>query len=114
MAPIHDDRARAAAVAHCPPYNALSGEQAVARRIGARARGFRGHGECTGSVHERSKIRRGKYRDRWGLRARLHARLGKLANVPNGLPRLEAYMEEMYARPRAPMRIKEAFASIRR
>jgi glutathione S-transferase len=38
----------------------------------------------------------------------------KLANVLNGLPRLEAYMEEMYARPRAPMRIKEAFASIRR
>jgi glutathione S-transferase len=38
----------------------------------------------------------------------------KLANVLDGLPRLEAYMEEMYARPRAPMRIKEAFTSIRR
>ena len=38
----------------------------------------------------------------------------KLADVLDGLPRLEAYMEEMYARPRAPMRIKEAFASIRR
>ena len=38
----------------------------------------------------------------------------KLANVLDGLPRLEAYMEEMYARPRAPMRIKAAFASIRR
>jgi glutathione S-transferase len=38
----------------------------------------------------------------------------RFANVLNGLPRLEAYMEEMYARPRAPMRIKEAFASIRR
>jgi glutathione S-transferase len=38
----------------------------------------------------------------------------KLANVLDGLPRLEAYMEAMYARPRAPMRIKEAFASIRR
>src|SRR5262249_55042239 len=43
----------------------------------ARARGFRGHGERTGSVHERSKIRRGKHRDRWGLRARLHARPGQ-------------------------------------
>jgi glutathione S-transferase len=38
----------------------------------------------------------------------------KLANVLDGLPRLEAYMEEMYARPHAPMRIKAAFASIRR
>jgi glutathione S-transferase len=38
----------------------------------------------------------------------------KLANVLDGLPRLEAYMEAMYARPHAPMRIKEAFASIRR
>jgi glutathione S-transferase len=38
----------------------------------------------------------------------------KLANVLDRLPRLEAYMEEMYARPRAPMRIKEAFTSIRR
>ena len=37
----------------------------------------------------------------------------KLANVLDGLPRLEAYMEEMYARPHAPMRIKAAFASIR-
>jgi hypothetical protein len=34
--------------------------------------------------------------------------------VLDGLPRLEAYMEAMYARPHAPMRIKEAFASIRR
>src|SRR5262249_4444565 len=38
----------------------------------------------------------------------------KLANVLDGLPRLEAYMEAMYAGPDAPMRIKEAFASIRR
>jgi len=38
----------------------------------------------------------------------------KTANVLNGLPRLEAYMEEMYARPRAPMRIKAAFASVTR
>ncbi|HYY37453.1 MAG TPA: glutathione S-transferase family protein [Xanthobacteraceae bacterium] len=36
------------------------------------------------------------------------------AKVLNGLPRLEAYLEEMYARPRAPMRIAAAFASIRR
>jgi hypothetical protein len=34
--------------------------------------------------------------------------------VLNGLPRLEAYLEEMYARPRAPMRIAAAFASIKR
>jgi glutathione S-transferase len=38
----------------------------------------------------------------------------KMAKVLNGLPRLEAYLEEMYARPRAPMRIAAAFASIRR
>jgi glutathione S-transferase len=38
----------------------------------------------------------------------------KTAKLLNGLPRLEAYMEEMYARPRAPMRIKEAFASVTR
>lgn len=30
----------------------------------------------------------------------------------DGLPRLEGYMERMYDRPAAPMRIKEAFASI--
>jgi glutathione S-transferase len=29
------------------------------------------------------------------------------------LPRIEGYMERMYDRPRAPMRIKEAFASLR-
>lgn len=38
----------------------------------------------------------------------------KTANALDGLPRLEAYMEQMYARPRAPMRIKDALASIRR
>ena len=38
----------------------------------------------------------------------------KLINLLDGLPRLEAYTERMYARPRAPMRIAEAFASLRR
>jgi glutathione S-transferase len=38
----------------------------------------------------------------------------KTANALDGLPRLEAYLEQMYARPRAPMRIKVALASIRR
>lgn len=38
----------------------------------------------------------------------------KMANLLDGLPRLEAYMEQMYARPRAPMRIAEARASIER
>lgn len=37
-----------------------------------------------------------------------------MAKVLNGFPRLEAYVEDMYARPRAPMRIKEAFASVKR
>jgi glutathione S-transferase len=37
-----------------------------------------------------------------------------MAKVLNGFPRLEAYVDDMYARPRAPMRIKEAFASIKR
>lgn len=32
----------------------------------------------------------------------------KTANVLNGLPQLEAYLEQMYARPHAPMRIAEA------
>jgi glutathione S-transferase len=36
----------------------------------------------------------------------------KLVNLLDSLPRLEAYMEQMYARPRAPMRIKAAFTSI--
>lgn len=30
------------------------------------------------------------------------------------LPRLRAYMERMFARPKAPLRIAEAFASLRR
>lgn len=38
----------------------------------------------------------------------------KMVNALDGLPRLEAYVERMYARPRAPMRIPEAFASLRR
>jgi hypothetical protein len=37
----------------------------------------------------------------------------KLAKLLDGLLRLEAHMEEMYARPRAPMHIKAAFASLR-
>jgi glutathione S-transferase len=37
----------------------------------------------------------------------------KMAQVLDGFPCLEAYMERMYARPKAPMRIREAFASIR-
>jgi len=37
-----------------------------------------------------------------------------MARVLNGFPRLEAYVDDMYARPRAPMRIKEAFASVKR
>jgi glutathione S-transferase len=36
-----------------------------------------------------------------------------MAKVLNGFPRLEAYVDDMYARPRAPMRIKEAFASVK-
>lgn len=38
----------------------------------------------------------------------------KTAKLLDGLPRLDAYMEQMYARPCAPLRIKEAFARIRR
>jgi glutathione S-transferase len=34
----------------------------------------------------------------------------KMANLLNGLPQLEAYMEQMYARPHAPMPIAEALA----
>lgn len=37
-----------------------------------------------------------------------------MAKVLDGFPRLGAYMDDMYARPRAPMRIKEAFASVKR
>ena len=37
----------------------------------------------------------------------------KMANLLNGLPQLEAYMEQMYARPHAPMRIAEALAARR-
>jgi glutathione S-transferase len=37
----------------------------------------------------------------------------QLVGLLEGLPRLEGYMERMYDRPRAPMRIKEAFASVR-
>jgi len=36
----------------------------------------------------------------------------QLVGLLEELPRLEGYMERMYARPCAPMRIKEAFASI--
>lgn len=38
----------------------------------------------------------------------------KAANALDGVPRLEAYMEQMYARPRVPMRIKDPLASVRR
>ena len=37
-----------------------------------------------------------------------------MAKVLNGFPGLEAYVDHMYARPRAPMRIKESFASLKR
>jgi glutathione S-transferase len=37
----------------------------------------------------------------------------KLVKLLDGLPHLDAYMERMYARPKAPMRIAEAFAKIR-
>src|SRR5579864_5032234 len=38
----------------------------------------------------------------------------QMGGLLDGLPRLEGYMERMYDRPRAPMRIKEAFASLQR
>jgi glutathione S-transferase len=37
----------------------------------------------------------------------------KLAKLLDGLPHLDAYVERMYARPHAPMRIAEAFAKVR-
>jgi|SRR5579863_5447802 len=37
----------------------------------------------------------------------------QMGGLLEGLPRLEGYMLRMYDRPRAPMRIKDAFASIR-
>ena len=37
----------------------------------------------------------------------------KEVNLIERLPRLESYMEDMYVRPHAPMRIKEAFARLR-
>jgi glutathione S-transferase len=40
--------------------------------------------------------------------------MAKIANVLNGFPALESYLEAMYARPNAPMRIKQAFESIKR
>ncbi len=38
----------------------------------------------------------------------------KLVRLLDGFPALDAYLEAMYARPNAPMRIKQAFESIRR
>jgi glutathione S-transferase len=38
----------------------------------------------------------------------------QMVGLLTGRPRLEAYLEQMYARPRAAMRIREALASIRR
>lgn len=38
----------------------------------------------------------------------------KMLNLLDDLPRLDQYMQRMYARPKAPLRIKEAFAKIRR
>lgn len=37
----------------------------------------------------------------------------QMADVLHGLPNLERYLDRMYARPRAPMHIKDAFASLR-
>jgi glutathione S-transferase len=37
----------------------------------------------------------------------------KLVKLLDNLPRLDAYMERMYARPRAPMRLADAFAKVR-
>ena len=38
----------------------------------------------------------------------------QMSGLLEGLPRLEGYMERLYDRPHAPMRIKDAFASVRR
>ena len=38
----------------------------------------------------------------------------QLLGLLDGLPRLEGYIERMYERPRAPMRIQDAWASVRR
>jgi glutathione S-transferase len=38
----------------------------------------------------------------------------KTAKLLDGFPRLDAYMERMYARPRAPLRILEAFARLQK
>jgi len=38
----------------------------------------------------------------------------KLVKLLDGYPALEAYLDAMYARPHAPMRIKEAFESLKR
>ena len=35
------------------------------------------------------------------------------SNVLGGFPQLERYLDRMYARPHAPMRIKDAFAQVR-
>ena len=40
--------------------------------------------------------------------------MAKTANALNGFPALESYLEAMYARPNAPMRIRQAFESIKR
>lgn len=37
----------------------------------------------------------------------------KMLNLLDELPRLDQYMQRMYARPKAPLRIKDAFAKIR-
>jgi glutathione S-transferase len=38
----------------------------------------------------------------------------ELVKLLDGLPNLQGYLQRMYARPQAPMRIKDAFASLRR
>jgi glutathione S-transferase len=38
----------------------------------------------------------------------------KLVKLLDGFPALDVYQERMYARPKAPMRIKQAFESLRR
>ena len=112
LAPVHGDGARAAALAHRAQHIPISrGTAAAGRRTDREAR-IQGNGRGRRVASAGTSVRRRRHVTVADFVLAYTLDWGHEVGLLGDFPALEAYVERMYARPRAAMRIADAMASI--
>jgi len=113
LAALHGDGARATALAHRAPHAPLSDREAAGREIPIARQDFLDMAAVMEKHLETRPVLVGENVTVADFVAAYTADMASVVHLLEALPNLRAYMERMYARPKAPQRIAQAFASLR-